>query len=92
MFDDNPDTKWFREFDALGVERVRGAVAGGWPRDKKQAARRWLERQDLKAWQAGRTDTPTERVTFKERLRSSKLWVYAVAGILLLIGLSRLFR
>ncbi|MEX2319374.1 MAG: hypothetical protein WD626_05935 [Bauldia sp.] len=92
MFDDNPETKWFREFHELGADRVRGAIAGGgWDRDKKQAARRWLEKEDFKAWQAGRKGQP-DRVRFKERMRQSKWWLYGVGAMLLLMGAGRLFR
>ena len=93
MFDDNPETKWFREFHELGVERVRGAVnGGGWDREKRQAARRWLERQDMKVWQAGRKDLPSDRPSFKERMRKSKVWLYAMGAIGFMIIASRIGR
>ena len=92
MFDDNPETKWFREFHELGADRVRGAIAGGgWDRNKKQAARRWLEKEDLKVWQAGRKGQP-DRVPLKERMRQSKWWLYGIGAMLLLFGGARLFR
>jgi hypothetical protein len=89
MFDDNPETKWFREFHEIGADRVRGAIAGGgWEREKKHAARRWLERQDLKVWQEGRKDEP-DKVRLKDRLRESKWWLYVAGALLLLVGVSR---
>jgi len=92
MFNDNPDAKWFREFEGLGVSQVRGAaMSKGWEREKRQAARRWLERQDTKAWQERRKEAP-DKVPWRRRLRESKWWMYVVGGLLLGFGALRLFR
>jgi hypothetical protein len=49
------DLDWKREFDALGVPGVRAALIGRrWDRDKRSAAREWLERSDAQAWQSTR--------------------------------------
>lgn len=94
MFNDNPETGWVREFDRLGANRVRGAVAGGagWERDKKQAARRWLERQDMKAWQERRKDLPPDHVNLRQRLRKSRVWLYVGGAIAIGMVGARVFR
>jgi hypothetical protein len=93
MFNDNPDVKWYREFDELGVERVRStALSTAWDRDKRQAARRWLEKQDTRAWRESRQGLPADKVNWKQRMRTSRMWIYIGGGILLLFGALRLFR
>ena len=90
---DNPEAKWVREFKELGASRVRdGVVVGGWERDKQQAARRWLERQDVKAWQAKQANVPADRKSVRDRLRGSKWWIYAVAAIFVLVSAGRILR
>jgi hypothetical protein len=43
---------WRREFDELGATRVRKELTlGRWPRDKRDAARKWLEQEDIAHWQ-----------------------------------------
>ena len=93
MFNDNPDTKWYREFDDLGVESVRSsAMSTSWDRDKRQAARRWLERHDTRSWQASRKDIPADKLSWKQRMRGSKFWMYVGVAALLVMGAMRLFR
>jgi hypothetical protein len=92
MFDDNPDLALFREFDELGVNRVRGAVAvPGWNREKKQAARRWLERQDKIVWQASQKNAPPRGPSLKERLRKSKWLLYVIGGLIIFTLARRIF-
>jgi hypothetical protein len=93
MFNDSPDAKWYREFDELGVERVRGtALSTAWDRDKRQAARRWLEKQDTRAWQESRKGIPADKLSWKQRMKGSRFWMYAGAAVLLAFGALRLFR
>lgn len=93
MFNDNPEAKWNREFDEMGVERVRNsAMSPSWDREKRSSARRWLERQDTKKWQERNKDVPADKVNWKQRLRGSKSWIYVGGAILLLMGAARIFR
>lgn len=89
MFNDNPDSNWHREFAELGVSRVRGAMtAPGWDKEKKQAARRWLDRQDKAAWQVRQKNAPPRGPSLKERLRKSK-WLLYVAGAVIVFMVAR---
>ena len=87
MFNDlTDDARWTREFSELGAKAVRSAlVSANWDKDKKVAARRWLERQDVANWQSGRTSADTEKVSIRERLRrSQKIWMILIGGGFLL--------
>jgi hypothetical protein len=92
VFDDNPDSRWQREFAELGVSRVRGAMtAPGWDREKKQAARRWLDRQDKLAWQSRQKNAPPRGPSLKDRLRSSKWLLYVVGALIIFMMARRIF-
>jgi hypothetical protein len=73
---------WKREFDGLGAGGVRGAlIATRWDKEKRAAAREWLERADGAAWQgsrAGRPDDAPAKSTL-DAFRRFK-WVYYVVG------------
>lgn len=89
MFDDGSEAKWKREFAELGVAGVRHAMgSASWDQHKRHAARRWLERQDVNAWQAQRTPQDRERVSLKERIRKAK-WLILVMGAIALGMLAR---
>lgn len=89
MFDDGPETKWKREFAELGISGVRNAMATAkWDQNKRNAARTWLERQDVNAWQAKRTPQDRERVSLKERIRKAK-WLLLVMGAIAIGMLAR---
>jgi hypothetical protein len=89
VFNDNPDSHWHREFAELGASRVRGAMtAPGWDKEKRQAARRWLDRQDKLAWQTHRKNAPPRGPSLKERLRKSK-WLLYVAGVVIIFMVAR---
>ena len=85
--------EWLSEFKDAGVERVRnGLIVGGWEAEKRRAARMWLERKDISAWQAGRPASAVDRPSLKVRLQKSKWWPYVIAVIFALMGIGRLLR
>lgn len=93
MFDDGPEAKWKREFAELGAAGVRNAmVSANWDQHKRHAARRWLERQDVNAWQAKRTPADVERKPLKQRLREGKWWLLIFGTIAIGMVASRVFR
>jgi hypothetical protein len=95
MFDDRPDAHWAAEFSELGVGRVREKIVGpAWDKEKKRAARRWLERQDAKAWQARQASSSSgDRTTIRQVLRKHSKWIMVGVGIMLFLmfGLGRMF-
>jgi hypothetical protein len=71
---------WKREFDALGMQGVRGALTSGrWDDAKRAAAREWLERADAKQWQATRHGEGSGAPSAFDALRRYK-WIYFAAG------------
>jgi hypothetical protein len=51
--DERAHARWAAEFAELGSARVRSEVMlGRYPPDKRRAARAWLERHDVAAWQS----------------------------------------
>jgi hypothetical protein len=51
----NEQEKWLAEFREAGPEKIRrDIVTARWPKEKRSAARVWLEREDNKRWQAER--------------------------------------
>ncbi len=84
---------WSREFRDLGAARVRSAlVTGQWEREKRAAARLWIETTDALAWQEARGNSPTQSLSFMARLKGGKWWRYAAAAIGLAIGLGMIWR
>jgi hypothetical protein len=77
-----PDKQARREaaFQRLGVERVRAAMlSGGWPREKRDAARAWLDHQDASAWQEKRADGSNGSAIL--RFRGARWWWLAAPGV-----------
>jgi hypothetical protein len=94
MFDDRPDAHWASEFNELGATRVREKIVGQvWDKEKKRAARRWLEKQDVKAWQARQVSSPTDKPTIRQFLRKHSKWIMVVVGFMLfmMFGWRRMF-
>lgn len=89
----NEVARWNREFQELGAEQVRsGLILGRWDKDKRSAARQWLERNDALTWQARRPPRSSSRGTFFLNLRSAKWWGYVGGALFLAMGLFRLWR
>ena len=82
---------WKREFDAAGAAGVReGLKSARWEKDKRAAAREWLERSDAMNWQAKRkgNDSGTAR-TAMDVFRRYR-WIYMVgAAAFGLLGLAQ---
>jgi hypothetical protein len=79
---------WRVEFEEMGPDRVRSMLrANSWDRDKKAAARVWIETHDALSWQ--QTNAGREKRSLTMRLRSAKWWKYAtpIAGLLIGFGL-----
>lgn len=94
MFNDlTPDARWTQEFAELGAKAVRRAlVSAGWENEKKVAARRWLERQDVASWRSGQQGKDPEKATLGARLRKSqKVWLLVAGGIFLIMVALRYF-
>jgi hypothetical protein len=83
MFDNNPDAKWSREFGELGDKRVRELMLStAWDREKRVAARTWLEKQDVKAWQSKQSSSAEgERFSLKKWIRDNKRWISVILGL-----------
>ena len=89
---ENQTARWNREFDQLGAEKVRGdLILGRWDKEKRSAARQWLERNDTRNWQAARP-RGSSRGTFILNKRNAKWWAYATAAFFLIFGVIRLWR
>lgn len=87
-------TRWNREFEEIGVDKVRSdLILGRWEAEKRRAARQWLERRDAQKFQASRAgDTSPGFGTFFLNKRNAKWWGYAAAALLLVMGVMRLWR
>lgn len=89
---ENPQD-WSREFKELGAARVRSNLATGqWEREKRAAARLWVETIDARAWQEARGDNPRESRSLVVRLRSAKWWRYVGPALMILLGLGLALR
>ncbi len=87
------DRKWRAEFERLGVAAVRGSMMGGkWPKDKRAAARAWLDRADIANWQ--KTSSGKRGLGIADLAKKFKSGYLATAvGILFgLIALARVLR
>jgi hypothetical protein len=83
---------WSGEFRQLGTDQVRAKLLGtDWNRDKKAAARIWIETQDALSWQQKRGGADS-RPSFFIRLRSAKWWKYVAPTAGLLMGFGLLLR
>ena len=83
MFDDSPDAKWSREFGEVGEKRVRELMLStSWDGEKRVAARRWLEKQDVKAWQASQVakGETVQAFSLKTWIRDNKRWITLILG------------
>ena len=87
MSDTPPDPH--SEFRALGAAEVRRRVMmRRWPPEKLAAARAWLERRDIEAWDARRSGvSPRPRSDWRRK------WLpYAVGGLGVLFMALRLLQ
>ena len=83
--------KWLSEFEELGVAGVRNRmIVAGWEKEKRSAARQWLERRDVAEFQATRP-TGSLPKTFFMKGRSKWWWIYFAGGLLLAMGIARVF-
>lgn len=73
-----PTKDWSTEFREMGADAVRSALIGGkWEREKRNAARVWIENADAHAWQQKRAPEDVGKSgTFIVRLRSAVWWKY----------------
>jgi hypothetical protein len=80
---------WKREFDAAGAAGVRdGLKSGRWEKDKRAAAREWLERSDAMQWQSKRKGDGASGTTFDAFRRYR--WIYMIgAAAFGLLGLAQ---
>jgi hypothetical protein len=87
---------WKREFETLGAPGVRAAlIARRWDRDKRSAAREWLERSDAQTWQSTRPRTGEAAAAGKSGMdlfRRYKWIYYVLAGGFGLFALSQMIR
>lgn len=89
---ENPEN-WTREFKELGADKVRSSLTTGqWDREKRAAARVWIETTDALAWQRSRPSDAEGSGSFMLRLRTASWWRYAAPAIMALIGLGLLLR
>jgi hypothetical protein len=87
-----PKRDWSSEFKTMGADQVRSMLRSNtWERDKKAAARLWIETHDALAWQQKRGDGPA-RPSLILRLRSASWWKYVAPGVAALMGLGLLMR
>ncbi len=85
-------SKWNREFAELGAKQVRADLAlRRWDDEKRDAAKRWLEREDLAKWAA---DHPADSSsgTFFLNLRQAKWWGITTGAIFAIWGLARVWK
>lgn len=87
--------KWNREFDELGLRRVRDALMfNRYDREKAAAARQWLERADTRAWREA-SPPDAARGSFilavKNRM-NNKVLALVIGGVLFAIAAARLWR
>ena len=87
---DQREQRWLSEFSELGTEKVRnGLTLGRWDKEKRAAARQWLEQRDVRSFQAKHSGD-TSPNTFIMKLKGAKWWAYAAGGILGAMVLARL--
>jgi hypothetical protein len=83
---------WSREFKELGTDAVRSAlISGKWDREKKAAARVWIETADARRWQEKRGDGPGKQRLIR-RLQKSPMWKYVMPAIGALMGIGLILR
>jgi hypothetical protein len=80
--------QWLREFRKAGPDKVRADLVGArWEREKRSAAREWLDRRDAAAWaEANPEDAP------RRSIKNTRFWIYAVMIFLIALGISRVFK
>lgn len=84
---------WSGEFKELGAARVRSSLmTGQWEREKRAAARMWIETADARAWQEARGDDVSDTRSFITRLRSAKWWRYAGPAMMIAVGIGLALR
>ena len=90
--DDQRRARWLSEFEDLGAEKVRnGMMVGGWEKEKRSAARQWLEHRDARNFQAARPSGSPPHTFFMKR-RATWWWAYAAAAVLIMMGIARILR
>jgi hypothetical protein len=89
----NDPRQWPREFRELGAERVRSSlVVGGWDRQKRAAARLWLETADTRVWQRQHAGDAAPSRSFIAGLRGAKWWRYVAPAAMGLMALAYVLR
>lgn len=84
---------WTREFDELGANKVRAnLLSDKWSREKRAAARMWIETADALAWQKSHREGQGETHSLILTLRSAKWWRYGAPGLIAAFGLALLLR
>lgn len=88
----NQEEKWTEEFEGLGVSGVQNRmIVAGWDKEKRSAARRWLERRDIADFQSTRP-SGSEPKTFFMKGRKKWWWIYFAGGLLLAAVAARFLR
>lgn len=76
--------EWTDEFAELGPEEVRARlVSTRWARDKRDAARVWVERHDAHTWQEARGEGEDSHPSFILWMRGLPWWWLIGPGFLL---------
>jgi hypothetical protein len=89
----NDPRQWSREFREMGVERVRSSlVVSDWDRQKRAAARLWLEAADTKNWQRQRTGEEAPSRSFIAGLRGASWWRYVAPAAMGLMAVAYILR
>jgi hypothetical protein len=88
-----PRKDWTPEFREMGREQVRAMLrSADWDREKKAAARIWIETADALAWNKDRGPEDTARKSLILTLRSAKWWRFTGPGIIIFMALGLLMR
>jgi hypothetical protein len=84
--------QWTREFQELGAKQVRADLTlRRWDKEKRDAAKKWLERDDLARW-SEEHPPGSSRGTFFLNLRNAKWWGIATGVVLGMWALFRVWR
>lgn len=88
-----PRQEWTDEFVELGPDEVRARlVSTQWSRDKRDAARAWVDHHDASAWQEARGEGDEARPSFILWVRGLPWWSVVGPAILAFTALRLLAR
>ena len=77
-------SRFFAEFEELGVARVRKELSGRrWNREKLAAARQWIDRKDVGQWADKHTGPGKARGSKKERSKWVAILIAVAAALFL---------